>query len=112
MYALYTQQVACDAHLDSCHVNVAVHPEDRLFSTSSPSSDIVVVGIDDASVKKIGQFPVPRNTYALALHNLEAAGAGVVAFDVSFPDPRDPGTDRAFAGALRCSTVPGVLYYP
>jgi adenylate cyclase len=112
MYGLYTQQVACDAHLDSCHVNVAVHPEDRLFSTSSPSSDIVVVGIDDASVNKIGQFPVPRDKYALALRNLEAAGAAVVAFDVSFPDPRDTGTDGDFAGALKDSTIPVVLSYP
>jgi len=111
-YALYTQQVACDSRLTSCYVNIAVHPEDRLFSTSSPNPDIVVVGIDDASISKIHQFPVPRNVYAQALRNLEAAGATVVAFDVSFPDPRDGPTDSDFAKALKDSTIPVLLSYP
>src|SRR5712692_9797043 len=112
MYALYTHPVACDAHRDSCYVNSAVHPEDRLFSTAAPNPGIVVVGIDDASVGKINQFPVPRNVYALALRNLEAAGASVVAFDVSFPDRREGVTDRDFAQALKESTIPVLLSYP
>jgi adenylate cyclase len=90
---------------------VAVHPEDRLFSSSTPNPNIVVVGIDDSSVRSIGQFPLPRTTYALVLRNLEAAGAAVVAFDVGFPDPRDPSTDSDFAKALRDSTIPVVLSY-
>jgi adenylate cyclase len=112
MFGLYTQQVACDAGQQSCTVNIAVHPEDRLFSDSAPNSGIVVVGIDDASIAKIHTFPLPRNVYALALRNLEAAGAAVVAFDVSFPDPRDPTSDQDFASALKSSTVPVLLSYP
>jgi adenylate cyclase len=112
MYGMYTQQVACDQGLGGCYVNVAVHPEDRLFSTTAPNPDIVVVGIDDASIAKIEQFPVPRNYYALALRNLDAAGASVVAFDVSFPDPRDKVTDDDFAAALRDSKTPVILSYP
>src|SRR5207245_6485463 len=111
LYALYTQQVACYSHLNTCYVNIAVHPEDRLFSTSSPNPGIVVVGIDDASLNKIHTFPVPRNVYALALRNLEAAGASVVGFDVSFPDPRDSGTDGDFAKTLRDSKIPVLLSY-
>jgi adenylate cyclase len=112
MYVLYAQQVACDARMDSCQVNIAVHPEDRLFSESSPSQNIVVVGIDDASINKIGQFPVSRDRYALAIRNLEAAGAAVIALDVSLPDPRDPSTDGDLAATLRQSKVPVILSYP
>ena len=112
MFGLYAQQVACDTGQGTCAVNVVVHPEDRLFSTTTPNPDIVVVGIDDASVQKIGQFPVPRNVYALALRKLESAGASVVAFDVSFPDPRDRATDADFASALQTSKVPVLLSYP
>ena len=112
IFGLYAQQVICDAGLAGCYVNVAVHPEDRLFSTAQPNPAIEVVGIDDASVAKIGTFPVPRNVYALALRNLEAAGAAVVGFDVSFPDSRDPGTDADFATALRGSKIPVILSYP
>jgi len=111
MFGLYTQQAACDAHLQSCLVNVSVHPEDRLFSESSPEPQILVVGIDDASVKSIGEYPVPRNTYALVLRNLEAAGASVVAFDVSFADKRELAADDDFARALRESTIPVILAY-
>jgi len=112
MFGLYTQQVACDVGPNGCYINLVVHPEDRLFSTAAPNPAIVVVGIDDASVAKISEFPVPRNVYALALRNLEAAGASVVGFDVSFPDRRDSGTDKDFADALRDSTVPVLLSYP
>jgi adenylate cyclase len=112
MFALYTQQITCDAGQGGCLVNVAVHPEDRLFSTASPNPDIVVVGIDDASVAKIHTFPLPRSDYALALRNLESAGAAVVGFDVSFPDPREKSTDADFASALKDSNIPVLLSYP
>ncbi len=112
MYVLYTQQVACDAHMASCQVNIAVHPEDRLFSETRPDPNIVVVGIDDASVAKIGQYPVPRDRYALAIRNLEAAGATVIALDVSLPDPRDSATDSDLAATLRQTKVPVILSYP
>ena len=111
MFWLYTQQATCDAHADGCLVNVSVHPEDRLFSETSPDSNIVVVGIDDASVNALQAFPVPRSAYASALRNLESAGAAVVAFDVSMPDPRDAKSDADFASAMRDATVPVVLAY-
>ncbi|HEX2680819.1 MAG TPA: adenylate/guanylate cyclase domain-containing protein [Candidatus Dormibacteraeota bacterium] len=111
MYGLYTQQVACDAHQNNCYVNVSVHPEDRLFSSAALRSDVVIVGIDNASVKALGRYPLPRNDYALALRNLEAAGAALVAFDVSFPDQRERSTDADFAQALAQATVPVILTY-
>ena len=111
MYWLYTQQLTCDAHGGGCVANISVHPEDRLFSETSPDSNLVVVGIDDASISKLRTFPVPRSTYASALRNLEAAGAAVVAFDVSLPDPREPKSDSELAAALRDSTIPVVLAY-
>jgi adenylate cyclase len=111
LYGMYTQQTACDTHQAGCYINITPHPEDRLFNSATPDSNIVIVGIDNASVQKLSEFPVPRNDYALALRNLESAGAAVVAFDVSFPDRRDPTTDRDFASALRTSTIPVVLAY-
>ena len=113
MYFLYTQQAACDTHSGTCLVNISVHPEDRLLANQvDPGSDVVIVGIDDQSVKAIGTFPVPRDAYATALQTLESDGATVVGFDVAFPDSRDPKTDKAFADALSASNVPVVLAYP
>jgi adenylate cyclase len=108
---MYTQQLACDAKPGSCLVYLAGHPEDRLVSQTSPDDNVVIVGLDNQSVQTIGTFPVPRSRYATVLQNLENAGAGVVAFDISFPDPRQADGDMAFADALAKSRIPVVLAY-
>ncbi|HEX4003524.1 MAG TPA: adenylate/guanylate cyclase domain-containing protein [Candidatus Acidoferrales bacterium] len=46
---------------------------------------IVIVGIDEKTLQKIGSFPLPRNSYALLIKQLDAGGAGVIAFDETFP---------------------------
>jgi adenylate cyclase len=112
MFWLYTQQVTCDAHAEGCLVNISVHPEDRFVGASNPDKQVVIVGIDNQSVHEIGTFPVPRINYATALKTLEADGASVVAFDVSFPDPQQKEGDLAFREALKASTIPVVLSYP
>ncbi|HET7420264.1 MAG TPA: adenylate/guanylate cyclase domain-containing protein [Candidatus Dormibacteraeota bacterium] len=109
MFWLYTQQLACDAHDASCVANISVHPEDRFAGQSAPDSSVIIVGIDDASVQKLGRYPLPRDLYATALVNLEKAGAQVVGFDVGFTDPS--GNDVLFARALASATVPVVLAY-
>jgi adenylate cyclase len=109
MYWLYTQQVACDAKPGSCLVYLAGHPEDRFVPQTKPDDNVVIVGLDNASVKDIGIFPVPRNRYASVLQNLEKAGATVVAFDIGFPDAREAASDQTFADALAHSSIPVVL---
>jgi adenylate cyclase len=116
MYWLYTQQVECDT-LGSCAVNLSLHPEDRLVGLSNPDPNVIIVGLDDSSIKDIGVYPLTRDYYAVALQNLEKAGAAVVAFDINFPDARDTNLDsaknldNAFARALATSAIPVVLSY-
>ena len=110
MFWLYTQQVTCDAHASGCLVNISVHPEDRFAGTGKPDPHVIIVGIDNKSVKALKHYPLPRSVYATALQNLEKDGALVVGFDVSFPD-RGTG-DTELASALRDSTIPVVLSYP
>ncbi len=110
MYWLYTQQVQCDT-LGSCAVNLSLHPEDRLVGLSNPDPNVIIVGLDDQSIHDIGVYPVTRDHYAVALQNLEKDGAAVVAFDINFPDARDPALDNVFAKALATSSIPVVLSY-
>jgi adenylate cyclase len=74
---------------------------DQLFLAKSPSPNIVVVGIDDASLQTYGQWPWPRDLHAQAIDNLAAAGAQVIAFDVLFADstPYDEELATAMANA-------------
>ncbi len=48
---------------------------------------IVIVDIDEKSLRELGHWPWPRDKLALMLHNLFAAGAAVVGFDIMFPNP-------------------------
>jgi adenylate cyclase len=113
MFWLYTQQQACDQDSfdPSCHLNISVHPEDRLVNLTPPHPSIVIVGIDNKSVQDLNAYPIPRNYYAVALQNLEKAGAAVVAFDIGFSDPRESGGDKIFSEALAASKIPVVLSY-
>jgi len=114
MFWLYTQQLTCDAHGEGCLVNLSVHPEDRFaaqYDPGKPYDGVVIVGIDNESMKSLQHFPISRDRYATALQNLEAAGANVVAFDIGFPDQGTAEGDQKFHDALVTSKIPVVLAY-
>jgi adenylate cyclase len=48
---------------------------------------VVIVDIDEASLKQIGQWPWPRTVVADLVNRLNALGAVVIGFDVVFPEP-------------------------
>jgi adenylate cyclase len=48
---------------------------------------IVIVGIDEKTLQKVGAWPIPRNAYAKLVDQLSAGGAKIVAFDIAFPTP-------------------------
>jgi adenylate cyclase len=56
---------------------------------------IVIVGIDERTLQKIGSFPFPRDNYALLVNRLTADGARVIAFDVTFPTPESNSASQA-----------------
>jgi len=62
---------------------------------------IVIVGIDEKTLQKIGSFPLPRNSYALLVNRLSAGGARVVAFDATFPTPETNSAQQALQQLLR-----------
>jgi adenylate cyclase len=52
-----------------------------------PESPIVMVGIDDKSVKEIGRWPWPRSYIADLIDFMTEADAKVVGFDITFSEP-------------------------
>lgn len=65
--------------------------------------DIVIVGVDEQSLKQIGRWPWKRGIHATFLNRLTEAGARVVMFDVilSEIDRNDPVGDRVLAEAIK-----------
>lgn len=56
-------------------------------SVPAKESKVVIVDIDENSLKAIGQWPWPRNTVRDLVQNLFAAKAQVVTFDIIFAEP-------------------------
>lgn len=56
---------------------------------------IVIVGIDERTLQRIGSFPLPRQSYATLVEKLSAAGARVIAFDATFPTPETNSATQA-----------------
>ena len=50
------------------------------------SQSIVIIDIDEESLKELGQWPWPRNKIAQILENLTASGVGVIGFDIVFAE--------------------------
>jgi adenylate cyclase len=70
--------------------------------TQQPSSDIVIVGIDDFSFNWTGfRWPWPRSYFAEIVDQINAGGGKVVGVDIFLSDPdQASGNDEAFADAL------------
>jgi adenylate cyclase len=58
----------------------------KIRGTQSTSQNIVIIDIDEKSLKTIGQWPWPRDILAKLTNNLYASGARVVGFDIVFPE--------------------------
>jgi adenylate cyclase len=56
---------------------------------------VVIVGIDEKTLQNIGAFPLPRTSYAQLVKQLTAGGAGVIAFDATFPTPENNSAQAA-----------------
>jgi signal transduction histidine kinase/HPt (histidine-containing phosphotransfer) domain-containing protein/DNA-binding NarL/FixJ family response regulator len=83
----------------------------RWASTHQPVNDVLVIDIDDASLRalqpRLGAWPYPRDVYALAIETLRDAGARIIAIDLLLSEP-GPG-DRALGRALARDGAPVVL---
>jgi adenylate cyclase len=56
---------------------------------------IVVVGIDERTLQKVGSFPLPRQSYATLVQRLTKDRARVIAFDATFPTPESNSATQA-----------------
>jgi len=60
---------------------------DQLFTSTPPSPNIVIAGIDDDTLDTYGRWAEwPRSLHAQAIDNLSQAGAKAIGFDVIFTD--------------------------
>lgn len=62
---------------------------DFYFKVRGPektSDEIVIIDIDEKSIKELGQWPWERNKFARILQNLSDGGAGIIGLDIVFSE--------------------------
>ena len=67
---------------------VALDVHQRIAPREPPAdTPVLIVDIDEPSLKQVGQWPWPRTIMAQLVDKLHKAGAAVIAFDVLFSEP-------------------------
>jgi len=73
---------------------------DQLFTSDTPSKNIVIVGVDNSTLQDYGRLSDwPRRLHAQAINNLSAAGARVIGLDILFVD--NSADDQTLATAIK-----------
>lgn len=75
---------------------------DNLFVRRMTPADILIIGIDDQTLKELGRWPWPRKIHAELLEKLAKFPPKIVAIDINFSEPSaDKKEDEALATALK-----------
>jgi adenylate cyclase len=74
---------------------------DTLITAKEPTvNNIVTVDLDEATLGKLGQWPLPRAEYAKLIRDLYERGAGLVVLNVLMPELDRTGGDRVLGQTL------------
>jgi adenylate cyclase len=75
---------------------------DTLITSKEPTfNNIVTVNIDEPTLDKYGQWPLPRAEYAKIIKDLYDRGAGLVVLNVLMAEPDRTGGDSSLSAALK-----------
>jgi signal transduction histidine kinase/CHASE2 domain-containing sensor protein len=66
-----------------------------------PPDEIVLVAIDEQSIRRLGRFPWPRSIMARTIDAVAAGRPKVIALDVLYTDPTREEEDSSLAAAIR-----------
>lgn len=73
----------------------------------SPSSDVVIVAIDDQTLALTGKYPLPRSRLSELINIINEAGAKALALDILLSDTSAPEQDNSLSKAI--GGIPTVL---
>ncbi|SEP63247.1 EAL domain-containing protein [Nitrosomonas ureae] len=83
-------------------IDAVIYDQISTIQHYSPDDDIVIVAIDEESIKTLGRWPWSRSVHAELIKRLESIGNPAVAFDLIFSEPQanDPDADHSLASAI------------
>jgi len=82
--------------------NILYDAQLQIWNRPAPS-DIIIIAIDEESLKELGRWPWSREVHARLLQQLTRENARAVAFDIIFSEPSitNPSGDRKLSQALK-----------
>ena len=79
---------------------------DQLIAAKAPTvNNIYTVNIDEATLDKYGQWPLPRNQYAELIEDIYSRNAGLVVWNILMPELDRNGKDSYLAYTLSINPV-------
>jgi adenylate cyclase len=73
----------------------------NMVNPQSPPNDIVVVAIDEKSIKEIGRWPWSRDVMAELVHRVSAAKPKAIGIDILFTERENDQKDQELAEAIK-----------
>ena len=71
-----------------------------IVQEKEPVNDVVLIDISEKTLEVHGQYPLPRDIYGDLIVRLREANAGVIVFNISFPEEDRTGMDEMFTSVL------------
>ncbi|OHT21103.1 CHASE2 domain-containing protein [Edaphosphingomonas haloaromaticamans] len=75
----------------------------------APQPDILLVTIDNRSLKEVGPWPWPRARHAALLQRIDAPRPRAILYDVLFVEPGAPADDAALGRAMASVAAPVIV---
>ena len=69
--------------------NTALDFQFRLRGERSPGQEVVLVLVDEKSLREIGRWPWPRNKQALLIDQIHAGEPTVLGLDIIYAEPEE-----------------------
>jgi len=88
-------------HLGMHRLDHVLYGRTMALTTHEPSDEIVIVALDDASIREMGYWPWRRAVHAQLLERLQGARAVGLDLVLSDPNPAYPDDDETLASAMR-----------
>ena len=98
--------IACLFAVGALYAGLTDRIDTRILDASTamarpdPSSDIVIVAIDDASLNELGSWPWPRAVHAQLVDNLRQRGVKQIIYDVLFLERTNEEDDGRLAASI------------
>lgn len=89
--------------------NTALDFQFRLRGERDPGQDVVLVLVDEKSLKENGRWPWPRNTQALLVDQIRAGEPAVIGLDIIYAEPEESDTVRDLTAWLVAERRKGSL---